>query len=61
MNIIWNVNDTVTFQQIRRWHFVPERSTGTLKDDITNINAIAVVIIFSTFDISLMYLIHEWH
>ena len=61
MNIIWNENDTVTFQQIRRWYFVPELSNGTLRDDITNINAIAVVIIFSTFDISVMYLIHEWH
>lgn len=60
MNITWNTNDTVTFQQIRRWHFVPELSNGTLKDDITNINAIAVVIIFSAFDISVIYLIHEW-
>lgn len=61
MNIAWNANDTVTFQQIRRWHFVPERSNGTLRDDITNINAIAVVIIFSVFDISVMYFIHEWY
>lgn len=60
MNINWNANDTVTFQQIRRWHFVPERSNGTLRDDITNINAIAVVIIFSAFDISVMYLIRAW-
>jgi len=44
VNIAWNENDTVTFQQIRRWHFVPERSTGTLRDDITNINAIAVTV-----------------
>lgn len=61
MNITWNGNDTVTFQQIRRWHFVPERSNGTLRDDITNINAIAVVIIFSAFDISVIYLIYGWH
>jgi len=60
VNINWNANDTVTFQQIRRWHFVPERSNGTLRDDITNINAIAVVIIFSAFDISVMYLIRAW-
>lgn len=61
VNLTWNENDTVTFQQIRRWNFVPERSNGTLRDDVTNINAIAVVIIFSAFDISVMYLIHEWH
>lgn len=44
VNITWNENDTVTFQQIRKWHFVPERSNGTLRDDVTNINAIAVTV-----------------
>jgi len=44
VNLTWNANDTVTFQQIRRWHFVPERSNGTLRDDVTNINAIAVTV-----------------
>jgi glycopeptide antibiotics resistance protein len=43
VNMTWNPNDTVTFQQIRRWHFVPERSNGTLRDAVTNINTIAVV------------------
>jgi hypothetical protein len=61
VNIHWNANDTVTFQQIRKWHFLPERSNGTLRDDVTNINAIAVVIIFSAFDLSVIYLMHEWH
>lgn len=44
VNITWNANDTVTFRQIRKWHFVPERSKGTLRDDITNINAIALTV-----------------
>jgi len=44
VNITWNENDTVAFQQIRKWHFVPERSNGTLRDDVTNINAIAVTV-----------------
>jgi hypothetical protein len=43
VDIVYNDNNTVTFQQVRRWHFVPERSNGTLRDEITNINAIAVV------------------
>jgi hypothetical protein len=43
VNISWNDNNTVTFQQVRRWHFVPERSNGTLRDEVTNINVIAVV------------------
>lgn len=44
VNMTWNPNDTVTFQQIRRWHFVPERSNGTLRDAVTNINTIAVTV-----------------
>jgi hypothetical protein len=43
VNIEWNDNDTVTFQQIRTWHFEPERSNGTLRDEVTSINTIAVV------------------
>jgi hypothetical protein len=43
VDIAWNDNNTVTFQQVRRWHFDPERSNGTLRDEITNINAIALV------------------
>jgi hypothetical protein len=43
VNIAWNDNSTVTFQQVRKWHFDPDRSNGTLRDEITNINAIALV------------------
>ena len=29
-NIVWNDNDTVTYKQIRSWHFLPERSNGMI-------------------------------
>lgn len=40
-------NDTVSYDQIRTWHFVPEKSNGTLDDNVTNVNVIAAVNIFS--------------
>lgn len=36
-------NDTVSFDQIRTWHFVPEMSNGSLDDYVTNVNVIAAV------------------
>lgn len=36
-------NDTVSFDQIRTWHFMPNMSVGTLDDNITNVNVIAAV------------------
>lgn len=36
-------NDTVSFDQIRTWHFMPEMSNGSLSDNVTNINVIAAV------------------
>lgn len=36
-------NGTVSFDQIRTYHFMPEMSNGTLDDNVTNINAIAAV------------------
>lgn len=36
-------NDTVSYDQIRTWHFMPNMSVGTLDDNITNVNVIAVV------------------
>lgn len=44
VNVTFNPNnDTVSFDQIRTWHFVPELSNGTLDDKVTNINVIAAV------------------
>lgn len=41
-------NDTVSFDQIRTWHFMPEMSNGTLDDQVTNVNVIAAVRISRT-------------
>lgn len=43
VNLTWNNNNTVSFQQKRIWHFLPEFSNGTLSDNITNINPIVSV------------------
>nr|CAD7605787.1 unnamed protein product [Timema genevievae] len=42
VNMTWNNNATVTFRQIRTWKFVQERSNGTLSDNVTTINTIAL-------------------
>lgn len=36
-------NATVAFNQTRKWHFRPDRSNGSLDDQITNLNTIAMV------------------
>lgn len=36
-------NGTVSYDQIRTYHFVPEMSNGTLKDKVTSINVVAAV------------------
>lgn len=42
--IVWNdENSTVSFNQTRRWHFMPELSGGRLDDQITNLNVISAV------------------
>ena len=28
----WNANHTVTFKQIRTWHFLPDKTVGSLDD-----------------------------
>lgn len=43
VNLIWNSNDTITFNQRRTWHFDPDRSKGSLDDTITNLNVISLV------------------
>lgn len=43
-NIIWNDNDTVTYQiQDQYKYFIPEMSNGSLSDRITNLNVITMV------------------
>lgn len=36
-------NSTVAFNQTRTWEFRPDRSNGSLDDQITNLNTIAMV------------------
>lgn len=42
VNLVWNDNNTVTFNQRRTWHFDPELSRGSLNDTVTNLNAISL-------------------
>merc|ERR1719228_1832117 len=39
--IVWNDNGTVTYRQIRTWHFLPDKSNGTLEDEVTILNSVA--------------------
>ncbi|KAJ8898066.1 hypothetical protein PR048_003426 [Dryococelus australis] len=43
VNLNWNNNNTVTFQQTRQYVFRPELSKGSVHDNITTVNVIAVV------------------
>lgn len=44
VNLQWNAdNDTVSYNQIRTWHFVPEMSNGTLDDKVTQVNVMTAV------------------
>lgn len=36
-------NGTVSYNQTRTWHYVPELSNGTLDDRVTNLNVISAV------------------
>lgn len=36
-------NGTVSYNQIRTWHFVPELSNGSLDDRVTSVNVVAAV------------------
>lgn len=40
----WNENGTVTYRQIRTWHFVPELSKGSLDDNVTIVNSVAATL-----------------
>ena len=41
--IQWNDNDTITYQQRKRWEFIEEESPYSLDEIISNINIIALV------------------
>jgi len=40
-SLVWNDNGTVTYKQIRTWHFLPHLSNGTLDDKVTILNSVA--------------------
>ncbi|XP_044750062.1 protein croquemort-like isoform X2 [Coccinella septempunctata] len=44
VNIKYNDNNTVNFNTVRTWHFVPEKTVGSLDDNITTLNAIALTV-----------------
>lgn len=44
VGVVWHPeNGTVSFNQTRQWHFVPEQSHGSLDDVVTNVNVISAV------------------
>ncbi|KAF4528507.1 hypothetical protein B566_EDAN016353, partial [Ephemera danica] len=42
VNISWEKDNLVQYNQIRTYHFMPELSNGCLTDEVTNLNVIAV-------------------
>ncbi|XP_075225516.1 protein croquemort-like [Lycorma delicatula] len=44
VDVVWNSNDSITYRQYRKWIYHPELSNGSLSDNITNLNVIAVTI-----------------
>ncbi|XP_022236874.1 protein croquemort-like, partial [Limulus polyphemus] len=48
VNITWNKNGTVSYQQIKSWYFESDLTDGSLEDIVTTLNVPAVVSIVST-------------
>ncbi|XP_055375827.1 uncharacterized protein LOC129608368 [Condylostylus longicornis] len=44
VDVDWNKNNTVSYYQVREWHFMPELSNGTLKEPITHANVITATV-----------------
>ncbi|GLV39925.1 scavenger receptor acting in neural tissue and majority of rhodopsin is absent [Carabus blaptoides fortunei] len=42
VDIVWNNNGTVSFRHLRNWYFDEEYSAGSLTDEVTTLNAVAV-------------------
>jgi hypothetical protein len=43
VNISWNENRTISYRQKKWWYFDPDISNGTLRDNVTTLNAVALV------------------
>ncbi|KAK9508131.1 hypothetical protein O3M35_007861 [Rhynocoris fuscipes] len=44
VNLTWNANGTVSYRQTRHWFFDAENSNGTMKDTVTTVNFVPLVI-----------------
>lgn len=49
VNMVFNNNNTITYMQLKGWHFDPALSNGSLYDQVTTVNIVLNVslIIFS--------------
>jgi len=52
VNVTWNDNDTVTYEQAKYWYFDPEHSNGSLDDEITTLNIVSLTAAFT---------VRDWH
>lgn len=50
VNVEWNDNGTLSYQQKRFWKFLPEKSNGSLNDKITNLNIIVATVAYAVRD-----------
>lgn len=41
-NVTWNENSTISFRKLRRWYFDRENSNGSLNDNVTTLNPVAL-------------------
>lgn len=70
-NITWNANGTVSYRQIKRWHFDEKTSCCSLSENVTTINTIYVATISKarewsffakrTMDVGLSIAPHQLH
>lgn len=48
VNLVWNKNGTVTYDQRRLWFFQPDQSNGTLDDPVVSLNPVSLTAAYST-------------
>ncbi|XP_046666332.1 protein peste-like [Homalodisca vitripennis] len=50
VNVTWNDNDTITYQQAKWWYFDQENSRGSLDDEIVTLNVVSLTAAFTVRD-----------
>lgn len=50
VNIKWNDNGTLSYQQKRFWKYLPEKSKGSLTDKIVNLNIVVATVAYTVKD-----------